>query len=75
MVSSDPGSPLRRIVAHWGSYRQCAEALGLTVPAVYHWCDTGWIGSRNLVRVILAARELDPPVKLTPNDFFPEEYL
>lgn len=74
-MSSDPGSPMRKIVALFGTYRECADALCLTAPAIYHWCNTGLIGTTNIRRVILAARKLNPPVKLTPNDFFPEDWL
>lgn len=64
---------IARIVAYFGTYRECAKAIGVTSPAVYHWCYEGRISSGQIPVVIRAARKLNPPVKLTPNDFFPED--
>jgi hypothetical protein len=68
-----PDNRISRIVALFGSHRQCAELVGTTAQATYHWCNENRVSSQMIPFVILGARRLDPPVKLTPNDFFPED--
>lgn len=61
------------IVDLFGSARECAQAIGTIPPVVTNWCETGNISAPSIVRVILAARDLRPPIHLCPNDFFPED--
>lgn len=47
-----------------------ARALGVSQQAVFYWRTTQSIPVKRIRDVIAAAARLNPPVKLTPADFF-----
>jgi hypothetical protein len=62
-----------RLIARFGTYQQCAAAVGVTYQAVLYWCQHDRVSSKMIPRVIRAGRRRKPPVMLTPNDFFAED--
>lgn len=63
-------SHLQRIVDAFGGQSAMARALGLRQSHVWGWLSAGYVPSRRIPEVIMAAARLSPPVVLTPADFF-----
>ena len=47
-----------------------ARSLGKRQSVVWGWAASGRVPSKRIPEIIAAAARLDPPVHLTPNDFF-----
>jgi hypothetical protein len=59
-----------RIVFEFGGQNAMARALKCSQATVWSWTKTGRVPSDRIPQIIAAARLLDPPLKLEPNDFF-----
>lgn len=54
-----------------GGVSRLASMVRVSPPSVIGWRYRGRVPSKRISQIIEAARRLDPPVYLTPNDFFP----
>lgn len=63
-------NPIEPIVARFGSQTALARALKTSQSTVWEWVEKGRVPSTRIPLIIEAARRLDPPVTLEPNDFF-----
>lgn len=69
-----PPSLVANLLSIFGpNQREIADKLGMAQHGVGYWISQGHVPSQRIPQVIRAARRLDPPVKLQPNDFFPRE--
>lgn len=64
-------SHLLAIVDRFGGQNAMARALGTSQGTIWGWLRAGHVPSRRVPQVIEAAARLDPPVRLSPADFFP----
>lgn len=62
---------LQRIVAAFGGQAALGRAIGASQGTVWGWLKSGFVPTRRVPQIIAAAARLDPPVTLTPADFFP----
>lgn len=58
------------LIGRLGGQHAVAAGLGLSQAAVSGWAVRGFVPSHNIPRVIAFGHLLDPPVRLTPCDFF-----
>jgi hypothetical protein len=63
-------SPIGRVVALFGGQNAMARKLGRRQGTVWGWLNQGRVPSARIPEIIAAARDLDPPVALRPDDFF-----
>ncbi|GBQ79530.1 hypothetical protein AA13595_0050 [Gluconacetobacter johannae DSM 13595] len=63
--------PVISVIALFGGQTDLARHLSTSQGTVWGWTQTGRVPSKRIPQIIEAARRLDPPVYLTPNDFFP----
>ena len=63
-------NPIEPIVACFGGQTALARALNASQSTVWDWVEKGRVPSTRIPSIIEAAKRLDPPVKLEPNDFF-----
>ena len=54
----------------FGGQNATARAIGRRQSTVWRWASTGIVPIKHIPEIIAAAARLDPPVHLTPNDFF-----
>lgn len=59
------------IIQEFGGQNAMARTLSCRQSSVWRWANSGRIPSKRIPQIIEAARRLEPPVYLTPNDFFP----
>jgi hypothetical protein len=72
-VSTDPTPPsaVSRIIDKFGGLTAMAKALGhRNVSTVQGWKDRQRVPSAQIPAVIEAGKGVEPPIVLTPNDFF-----
>jgi hypothetical protein len=67
---SDNLKPSHRVITAFGGQSALARALGLKQSTVWGWADSGTIPARRIPEVIAAGARSQPPVILTPSDFF-----
>lgn len=58
------------LIARLGGQQAVAAGLGLSQAAVSGWAVRGFVPSHKIPLIIAFGRVLDPPVRLTPCDFF-----
>lgn len=58
------------LIARLGGQHRVSAGLGLSQAAISGWVVRGLVPSHNIPRVIAFGLRLDPPVPLTPCDFF-----
>lgn len=63
-------NPIEPIVAHFGGQTALARALKTSQGTVWEWVEKGRVPSTRIPAIIEAAKRLEPPVALEPNDFF-----
>lgn len=64
-------NPVSSLIHKLGGQNALARMLTTSQGTVWGWTQTGRIPSKRIPQIIEAARRLEPPVYLTPNDFFP----
>jgi len=63
-------NPIEPIVARFGGQTKLARLLGTKQSTVWDWVDKGQVPYARIPEIIDAAKRLNPPVALQPNDFF-----
>lgn len=63
-------NPIQLIVAQFGGQTALARRLRTSQGTVWEWVNNGLVPSARIPQIIEAARALEPPVLLEPNDFF-----
>lgn len=63
-------SPVGTIVDRFGGQNALARAVGVRQSTVWAWVQRGLVPSERIPQVIRAGKQLSPPVKLRPDDFF-----
>ncbi|WP_415517196.1 carph-isopro domain-containing protein [Gluconobacter oxydans] len=58
------------IVEILGGPSKAARLVGVKPPSIMGWRYRGRIPTKRIPQIIEAAKRLDPPVHLEPNDFF-----
>jgi hypothetical protein len=69
-VKNGNSSIVDRIVAHFGGQNGLARALDTSQSTIWGWKSRDVIPSKRIPAIIEAASRLDPPVELSPADFF-----
>jgi Putative antitoxin of bacterial toxin-antitoxin system, YdaS/YdaT len=67
-------NPIRKIAERFGNVTAMARQVGVSQPAVWDWVQKGIVPSKQIPLVIEIGRDMDPPIDLEPNDFFPPRY-
>ena len=67
-------NPIEVIVRRFGGQSELARNLGCSQATVWHWSKVRRLSSHHIERIIEVGREMDPPVDLEPNDFFPARF-
>ena len=63
-------NPIQRIVGLFGGQTALARLIGRSQGTVWEWVEKGQVPSNRIPEVIAAGANLNPPVRLEPNDFF-----
>lgn len=63
-------NPIHPIVARFGGQTALARILKTSQGTVWEWVEKGRVPSSRIPAIIEAAKRLDPPIALQPNDFF-----
>jgi len=63
-------NPVSSVISKFGGQTALARHLTTSQGTVWGWVESGRIPSKRIPQIIEAARRLDPPVYLEPNDFF-----
>ncbi|MFT8245218.1 carph-isopro domain-containing protein [Roseomonas sp. BN140053] len=58
------------IIAAFGGQNALARQLGRRQSVVWGWAKNGRVPSKRIPEIIAAGLSLNPPVQLTPSDFF-----
>lgn len=67
---TDISNPIRPIVKRFGGQTALAKLLSTKQSTVWEWVAKGQVPSARIPEIIDAAKRLDPPIVLQPNDFF-----
>lgn len=60
----------KALLGAFGGMTSLAKMLNIKAPSICGWRYRGRIPSKRIPQIIEAAKRLDPPVHLEPNDFF-----
>jgi len=64
------GNPASHIISRFGGQTALARILKTSQGTIWGWVAAERIPSKRIPQIIEAARRLDPPIQLEPNDFF-----
>jgi len=62
--------PVSSIISRFGGQTALARILKTSQGTIWGWVAAERIPSKRIPQIIEAARRLDPPIQLEPNDFF-----
>ena len=67
---SDNSNPICVLIERFGGQNAMARAVGVRQSEVWRWSKRGLVPSSRIGSVIKAGARLDPPIIITPDDFF-----